>query len=57
MSTTHIPVDKGIEDLEIIEVKINREGHYEIYVENTQEGCTCHVCGKHMALVKNKWVM
>jgi len=48
MSTTHIPVDKGIEDLEIIEVKINREGHYEIYVESTQEGCTCHVCGKHI---------
>ena len=25
MSTTHIPIDKGIEDLEIIEVKINLE--------------------------------
>ena len=48
MSTTHIPVELNIEDLEIIEVKINRKGHYEIYVESTQEGCTCHVCGKHI---------
>jgi len=49
MSTTHLPVELGIEDLETIEVKINREGHYEIYVESTQEGCACHVCGKHIS--------
>ena len=49
MSTTLIPVELNIEGLETIEVKINREGHYEIYVESTQEGCTCHVCGKHIS--------
>jgi len=49
MTTTLIPVELDIEGLEIIEVKINREGHYEIHVESTVEGCTCHVCGKHIA--------
>jgi len=36
------------ESHEIEEVKINREGQYEIYVKSTEEGCTCHVCGKHI---------
>ena len=48
MTTTLIPVGLDIEGLEVIEVKINREGHYEIYVESTQEECTCHVCKKHI---------
>jgi len=46
--TTMIPIALNIEDLEIEEVKINREGQYEIYVKSTKEGCTCHVCGKHI---------
>jgi len=47
-TTINMPVTLDIEDLEIIETKINREGHYEIYVESTAEGCTCHECGKHI---------
>ena len=46
--TTMIPVTLDIEGLEIEEVKINRGGQYEIYVKSTIEGCTCHVCGKHI---------
>jgi transposase len=46
--TTMIPIALDIEGLEIEEVKINREGQYEIYVKSTKEGCTCHVCGKHV---------
>ena len=46
--TTMIPVSLDIENLEIEEVKINREGEYEIYVKSTKEGCTCHVCGKYI---------
>jgi transposase len=48
MSTTHIPVELGIEGLEIIDIKINRENHYEVHVKSMIEGCTCHVCGKHI---------
>jgi len=49
MTTTfNLPVTLDIEGLEIIEVKTNREGHYEVYVESTVEGCTCHECGKHI---------
>ena len=48
MTTTLIPIDLEIEGLEIEEVKINREGHYEVHVKSTIEGCTCHVCGKHI---------
>lgn len=48
MTTTLIPIELDIEGLEIIDVKINREGHYEIHTESTLEGCTCHVCGKHI---------
>ncbi len=48
MTTTLIPVELNIEGLEIINVKINREGHYEIYVESTQEGCTCYECGRQI---------
>jgi transposase len=48
MTTTLIPVDLEIECLEIEEVMINREGHYEVHVNSTVEGCTCHVCGKHI---------
>lgn len=43
-----IPVKLDIEDLEIVEIKENKEGHYEIYVESTKKGCSCHVCGKHI---------
>jgi transposase len=49
MTTTfNMPVTLDIEGLEIIDVKINREGHYEVYVESTVEGCTCHECCKHI---------
>lgn len=48
MSTIEIVVELNIEGLEAKEVKINREGHYEISVESTQEGCTCHECGEHI---------
>lgn len=47
-TTLLIPIDLEIEGLEIEEVKINREGHYEVHVKSTIEGCTCHVCGKHI---------
>lgn len=48
MTTTSFPIKLEIEGLEILDVKINREGDYEIYVESTLEGCSCHVCGKHI---------
>ena len=49
MTTTfNMPVTLEIEGLKIEEVRINREGHYEIYVESTVEGCTCRECGKHI---------
>jgi transposase len=32
----------------VTEVKLHREGYYEIHVKSTQEGGTCHICGKHI---------
>lgn len=46
--TTLIPIELGIEGLEIEEIKINKEGHYEIYVKSTIEGGRCHICGEHI---------
>ncbi|EDN67938.1 Transposase, IS204/IS1001/IS1096/IS1165 [Beggiatoa sp. PS] len=46
--TTLIPIELGIEGLFVTKVKINKEGHYEIYVKSTIEGGTCHICGKHI---------
>jgi len=32
--------------VEINDVRINRDGDYEIWVSSTQEGCACHRCGQ-----------
>ncbi|MDM8567045.1 hypothetical protein QUF74_15515 [Candidatus Halobeggiatoa sp. HSG11] len=48
MTNISFPIELDIENLEVKEVKQNKEGHYEIYVDSTQEGCTCHICGKHI---------
>jgi len=48
-ATFNMPVTLDIEGLKIIDAKINKEGHYEFYVESTIEGCTCHVCGQHIS--------
>lgn len=32
--------------MEINDVRINRDGDYEIRVSSTQEGCACHRCGQ-----------
>jgi len=48
MTNISFSIELDIENLEIKEVKQNKEGHYEIYVDSTQEGCTCHICGKHI---------
>ncbi len=45
MTTTSFPIELDIEGLEIEEVKMNREGNYEIHVKSTLEGGTCHICG------------
>ena len=56
MTTTfNMPVTLDIEGLEIIEVKTNREGHYEVYVESTVKGCTCYECGKHITKPHGKY--
>jgi transposase len=47
MTTTSFPIELGIEGLEVVEVKLTRDGHYEIYVKSTLQGCNCHKCGKH----------
>lgn len=48
MTNISFSIELDIENLKVKEVKQNKEGHYEIYVDSTQEGCSCHVCGKHI---------
>lgn len=48
MTKTAFPIELDIEGLFVPEVKLNREGHYEIHVKSTLEGATCHICGKHI---------
>ena len=48
MTNISFSIELGIENLEVKEVKQNKEGNYEIYVDSTQEGCTCHICDKHI---------
>ena len=45
MTKTAFPIELDIEGLFVPEVKLHRDGYYEIYVKSTLEGATCHVCG------------
>ena len=54
MTTTSFPIELGIEGLEALEVKLTREGHYEIYVKSTLQGCNCHKCGRHITKFHGK---
>ncbi len=46
MTSNSFPVQLDIPGVEVTDVRINREGEYEIRVRSTQEGCECHRCGQ-----------
>ena len=46
MTTISFPIELDIPNVEIESVRVNREGHYEIRVRSTINGCSCHQCSK-----------
>ncbi len=46
MTSISFPVELDIPPVEIANVKITREGNYEIRVRSTLAGCECHKCGQ-----------
>ena len=41
-----INISLDIPDVDIIEVKIDKNGDYHIYVKSNKKGTNCHKCGK-----------
>ena len=48
MTNISFSIQLDIPGVEIEEVRINRDGDYEIRVRSSQEGCECHQCGQQI---------